>query len=76
MKYIEEITFGEFFEFNGKIFILTQDYDNKNNHMCISIDSGQSRWLSGNTIVKNIELYRLDDENNIAPIKPKSKENI
>lgn len=72
MKYIEELTFGDIFEYNKELFILTKDFDNKNNVLCVSIKNGQSRWILNNSIVNVIELYRLDDENNFANIKPKT----
>lgn len=72
MKYIEELTFGDIFEYNKELFILTKDFDNKNNALCVSIKNGQSRWILNNSIVNIVELYRLDDENNFANIKPKT----
>lgn len=75
MKYIEELSFGDIFEFNEDLFVLTKDFDYKNNALCISLKNGQSRWLPNTTIVKLKQLYILDDENNFADIKPKNKQN-
>jgi hypothetical protein len=72
MKYIEEISFGDIFELNKEIFILTKDFDNKRRSLCVSLNSGQLRWLPSNTIVETVNLYRLDNENNIYNIKPEN----
>jgi hypothetical protein len=76
MKYIEELKFGDAFEYLNEKFLLTQDFDSRNNHRCVDLSNGQSRWLLSNSIVKTIELYTLDNENNISPIKPRDKETI
>jgi hypothetical protein len=76
MKYIEEISFGDIFELNKEIFVLTTDFDNKGKALCISIDNGQPRWLPSNTIIETVNLYRLDNENNIYNIKPENNKTV
>jgi hypothetical protein len=74
MKYVEEISFGDAFEFQGNVFVLTQDFNKNNQHKCILLNSGESRWIFSNEIVNPIEIYTLDHENNIVPIKKRKLE--
>lgn len=74
MKYIEELKFGEAFEYNNTIYILTSDFNKNNFRLCISLVDGFPQWLSGESIVNKVNLYRLDDSNNLIPIKEHKNE--
>lgn len=74
MKYIEELKFGEAFEYNNTIYILTSDFNKNNFRLCISLVDGFPQWLPGESIVNKVNLYRLDDSNNLIPIKEHKNE--
>ena len=69
MNYIEELKFGDTFEHNNTIFVLSTDFKSNGQKMCVCLMDGSCQWLEGNTIVSKIELYTLDKSNNILPIK-------
>lgn len=74
MNYIEELKFGDAFEFNNSVYILTSDFNKNNFRFCISLIDGFGQWLAGETIVCKINLYKLDSSNNIIPIKEHKNE--
>jgi hypothetical protein len=77
MKFLEELSPGECFEFEKNFFILTKDYKtNKQQEKlsaCVDIKDGNSRWISGGAIIDLVPLYTIDLENNIIPIKESKK---
>ena len=75
-KYIEELSFGDSFEFDGIIYILSSDFKKNGDRMALSTNNGQSRWLNSSVIVNSCELYTMDKDNNIIALKPKEKENV
>lgn len=73
MKYLEEISCGEFFVCKDKILIKTIDF-RKNSfgghrYFCILSSDGSGIWLESNEIVEVIDLYKRDNDGNILPIK-------
>lgn len=69
MKYIEEINPGDTFVVNNNLYVLSSDFKSNGNRMAVSLDNGFPVWLSGQTIVENLPLFKLDKDNNIIPIK-------
>lgn len=76
MKYMEELSVGETFEFNNKFFIVCGDYKKNGDRNCVNLTTGFSQWIAANTIIEICPIYRLDKDNNIIAIKPKEKENV
>jgi hypothetical protein len=72
MKYIEELSFGDFFVSNGSYLIKTTDFKKSKEsvkYFCISMIDGSGFWLEGNRMVDIIELYKRDNDGNILPFK-------
>lgn len=69
MKYIEEIVAGDCFYLNNKPYIATYDFRKNGDRLCYSLTDGHSLWLSSNTIINPFDIYGLDNNNNIYPIK-------
>lgn len=76
VKYLEELSSGDAFQFDNTIYVLSSDFKKNGDRMSISIQSGQFRWLGPSTMVDNCELYLVDKDNNIIAIKPKDKEDV
>lgn len=74
MNYIEELKFGDSFEYNDICYVLTTDFNKNNLKFCISLMDGFGQWLPGDTIVSKVNLYKLDQNNNIIPIKEHKNE--
>jgi len=75
MKYIEELSPGECFVVNDKIFLLTCDFKSNGDRLCYDLSSGIPQWLSLNTIIDLEPIYRLDNNNNVIPIKKYDSQN-
>jgi hypothetical protein len=76
MRFVEELDCGDCFDINNEFYIVTTDFKKNNDRLCVSLANGSSRWLSGNTLVDTISIYRLDKENNIIPFKETQKNDI
>ena len=74
MYYLEQLKFGDCFEYKNEKFILTQDFDNNNKYKCVCLKGGNVRWFESNSMINQIEIYTLDNENNICAIKQRDKE--
>jgi hypothetical protein len=68
MKYLEELKPGDFFEHQTKHFLLTSDFNSRNMRMAISVIDGNPRWLDGNISTNSIDVYKLDQNNNLVKI--------
>lgn len=75
MKYIEELNFGDTFSYKDQILILTSDFRSNGSRLCYSLNNGQPCWLTNQTIVEHCQVYILDKDNNIIPIKTTNKDN-
>ena len=75
MKYLEELTGGDCFEYSNKYYILSKDFKKTGDMMCISLSDGFSKWLSASSIVNQIELLTIDNEKNIIALKKREKSN-
>jgi len=72
MKYIEEIKPGDCFEYKNQKYILTSDSRNNKGQeesKAVSMQNGFTRWLNTGLSVHRVELYLIDDDKNIIPIK-------
>ena len=67
-KYIEELLPGDSFKYLDKIFVLTIDFK-KTSRLAIDLKNGQPNWIKNNQDVEIENLYTLDENNNISPIK-------
>jgi hypothetical protein len=72
MKYLEELSSGDCFVLKDSFFLITSDFK-KDKKLCYSLLNGSPRWLENNTIIDDIQLYTLDNSNNIIPIKHTKK---
>lgn len=69
MKYIEELSNGDFFKYEHNFYLLGSDFKKNGDRLSYSLNSGFPLWVSNQTVVEKIELYTLDVENNVIPIK-------
>jgi len=73
MKYIEELIASDCFTVLNKDFILTRDFKKNGDKLAISLLDGSGHWLASDTIVETVDIFKLDQENNIIAIKPRVK---
>lgn len=73
MKYLEELCPGDCFLLSESVFLTTCDFK-KEKKLCYNLFNGSPRWLENNTIVQESQVYTLDNNNNIIPIKPTEKQ--
>lgn len=77
MKYLEELKAGGCFSYQENIYLLTSDFKSNGKKLCYNLADGSCRWLQQETIVEDEQLYILDKNNNIHPIKEhKKQENV
>jgi hypothetical protein len=76
MKYLEELSPGDCFEFEQNNYLLLFDYKKNGDRCCSSLTSGSTRWLKPDSIVDLCPIYKLDQDNNIVAIKPVEKQNV
>lgn len=69
MKYIEELVYGDAFLYKEEIYLLGIDFKSDGKRLCISLKDGRPNWLNGDTIVEETQIYTLDKQNTIIPIK-------
>lgn len=69
MKYIEELSSGDCFEYESRKFLLTSDFRKNGCRLAYSLTDGFSSWMNSQTIVEVLPIYWLDKDNNITPIK-------
>lgn len=70
MNYIEELNAGEVFVAkDNHIFLLTIDFKNNGQKLAYCLSDGNPRWFNANDIVQKTQLYQLDEQNNVIPIK-------
>lgn len=75
-KYIEELMHGDSFIIDNDYFVLTTDFKKNGSRLAVSLQDGNSRWFDSTTIVEPNQLYLMDKDNNIIPIKITEKENV
>lgn len=73
-KYIEELTFGDCFIFEDDYYVLSIDYKKDGSRYCVSLKDGGPRWFKQDNIVEKIQIYTMDKDNNIIPLKETPKD--
>jgi len=76
MKYLEEIEFGECFEYNNLYFILTHDMKKNGDKLCVNLNTGFSQWLKSDSMIKTTDIFTMDKDNNIIAIRERAKNNV
>jgi len=74
MKYLEEIDIGECFCFDKKIYILTEDFKKNGDKKCVNLKDGNQRWISSSSIIEVVDIYTLDKDSTISPIRERKNE--
>jgi hypothetical protein len=70
MKYLEELSPGDCFEFQNNNYVVLLDYKKSGQRCCAMLSNGSTRWLNPDAIVDISPIYTIDKDNNIIPIKP------
>lgn len=74
MKYLEELSHGQCFRYQDKQFILTTDFKSNGDKNCIDLSNGMSKWIDSSALVEDIDIYTLDKDNALAPIRERKNE--
>lgn len=69
MKYLEELTAGDAFIFNKSHFILTCDFKNNGQKLCINLTNGLPQWFNANDMVDLEPIYIVNSEGTTISIK-------
>ncbi len=72
--FIEELEFGDCFFIDSKYYVLGIDHRKDGKKLCVSLIDGSPRWFKGNNIVEKIQIYTMDKDNIIIPIKETKKD--
>lgn len=75
-KYIEELNAGDSFLFQDEYWICGTDFKNNGYRNALSLKTGSPRWLSPETIIDPIQIYILDNNGTIIPVKETKKDEI
>ena len=75
-KYIEELICGDAFLVDNEHYVLTRDFKKNGSKLAIGLKDGISRWFESDKMVENSQLYIMDRDNNIIPIKPTAKQDV
>ena len=75
MKYLEEINIGDCFTLNEAYFIVTSDFKKDGKRLCIDLKTGFGKWLESEESVKEIDIFTLDLNSNIVPIRERKADN-
>jgi|688.fasta_scaffold00642_68 hypothetical protein len=73
MKYLEEIKNGDCFIHDNFVYLLTSDFKKDGSKLSYRLDNGFPQWFNNTVIVEDIQIYRMDKQNNIIPIKETTK---
>lgn len=74
MKYIEELSYGQCFRYQTKYFILTTDFKHSRDMKCLDLTNGMVTWISASEIVEDIDIYTLDKDNVLIPLRERTNE--
>lgn len=69
MKYIEELSTGDCFIYDSKKFLLTSDFRKNGSKLAYSLNDGSCCWINSQSAVESLEIYFIDPDGNITPIK-------
>lgn len=75
-KYLEELSSGHSFTYKEINYVLSMDHKSNGHRMCVSLDDGGCRWLGGDCIVKPVQLFIMDNDNNFVAIKETKKNDM
>lgn len=75
MQYLEELKIGDCFMLSNRDYILTTDFKSSGHKLSICLSDGSAHWLASDTIINQIDIFKLDKDNNIIAIKPREKTN-
>lgn len=75
MKYVEELESGDCFSHKDRLYLLTSDYKRDGKRLSYDLKSGLPLWVNPQEMVDNTQIYTLDSNNNIVPVKPTPKTN-
>jgi hypothetical protein len=67
-KKLEDLCGGDIFTHQNNNYVLTMDYK-KSHRLSTNLTDGSSRWLENSSDIDLIQLYLLDEDNNITPLK-------
>jgi hypothetical protein len=76
MKYIEEIENGDCFEYKGSKFLLTSDFRKNGNRLGYNLTNGLPKWFDAQDIINVCQIYTLDCNNNLEPVKETKKSDV
>lgn len=54
---------------DNQIFLLTIDFKNSGDKLAYCIKTGIPRWFKSNDVVNQDNLYHIDENNNVIPVK-------
>lgn len=74
MKYVEELINGDCFLYEDNPYFLTSDFRSNGQRLSYSLKDGFAKWFKNTDIVDLMPVYRLDNENNIVPLKETKKD--
>lgn len=75
LKYLEELSHGETFKHEDKIWLTTTDFKKNGQRLCYNVENGFAQWFDSTIITEILPLYYLDKDNNVIPIKQYKKQN-
>lgn len=75
-KYIEEMHNGDCFAVDEVYYVLTTDFKKNGHRLAVSVKDGFLRWFDSSKMVEELQLYTMDKDNNIIPIKPTKKTDV
>lgn len=72
--FVEELQTGDCFSLDSCYYVVNIDYKKNGDRCCVSLINGNVRWIKGNQIVEKIQIYTMDKDNTIIPIKETKKD--
>lgn len=72
--FVEELMHGDCFSLDSNYYVMSIDYKKNGDRHCVSLIDGSIRWTKGNQIVEKIQIYTMDKDNTIIPIKETKKD--
>jgi len=73
-NYLEDLNIGDSFLIDEYVYIVSCDFKKEGSRLCLCVNTGNTRWYPGNTIVKKTQLFILDKDNNIIAIRESKKQ--
>lgn len=73
-QYIEELENGDCFEWSDSKFIVSCDFKSDGSRLCFNINNGTPKWFKANDTISKIQIFVMDKDNCIIPIKETKKD--